>query len=64
MFIIAVKYGSRKLMNLNEALESLKNLDVSSEDDLSEDEHFISNGRLVILPPNFEGDRDTNEDSG
>ena len=51
-------------MNVNEVLESLKNLDVSSEDDLSEDEHFNSNGRLVILPPNVEGDRDTNEDSG
>ena len=51
-------------MNVHEALEYLKNLDVSSEDDLSDDEDFISEGRLVILPPNDKGDRDTKEDSG
>ena len=39
-------------------------LDVSSEDDLSDEEDFISRGRLVILPPNNKGHRDTNEDSG
>ena len=54
----------KKLMNVHEALEYLKNLDVSSEDDLSDDEDFISRGRLVILPPNDKGDRDTEEDSG
>ena len=31
---------------------------------LSDNEDFISRGRLVILPPNDEGDRDTEEDSG
>ena len=51
-------------MNLHEALEQLENLDISPEDDLSDDEDFISRGRSVILSPNQEGDRDTDEDSG
>ena len=50
---------AKKLMNVHEALEYLKNLDVSSDDDLSDNEDFISRGRLVILPLNNEGDRDT-----
>ena len=45
-------------MYVNEALEN------SSEDDLSDDKDFISRGRLVILPLNNEGDRDTDENSG
>ena len=53
---------AEKLMNIHEALECLDNLDVSSEDNLSED--FISRGRLVVLPPNDYGDRDTDENSG
>ena len=36
---------------------------MTSEDDLSDDEGFISGGRLVILPPNDEADRDTVKDS-
>ena len=40
--------GAKKLMNVHEALECLKNLDVSSEDDLSDNEDFISKRRLVI----------------
>ena len=55
--------AAKKLMNVHEALEYLENLDVSSEDDLSDNEDFISRGRLVILPPNAESDRDTAEDS-
>ena len=51
-------------MNVHKALEYLENLDVSSENDISDDESFISKGRLVILPPNDKGDRDTDEDSG
>ena len=46
-------------MNVHKALEYLENLDASSEDDLLDDEDFISRGRLVILPPNDDGDRDT-----
>ena len=55
---------AKKLMNVHEALEYLENLDVSSEDVLSDEEDFISRGKLVILPQNDEGDRDTDEDSG
>ena len=51
-------------MNVHEVLEYLENLDVFSVDDLSGNDDFISRGRLVILPPNNKGDRDTNEDSG
>ena len=51
-------------MNVHEPLEQLENVDVSSEDDLSDDEDFISMGRLVTLLPNNKGDRDTEEDSG
>ena len=40
--------GAKKLMNVHEALECLKNLDVSSEDDLSDNEDFISKRRLVF----------------
>ena len=50
-------------MNVHETLEQLENLDVFSEDDLSEDEYFIARRKLVILPPNDESDRDTDEDS-
>ena len=50
-------------MNVHEALEYLENLEVSLED-AYEDEDFMSRGRLVILPPNDQGDRDTDEDSG
>ena len=55
---------AKKLMNVREALEYLENLEVSSEDDSSDDEDFISRGILVIFPLNDEGDRDTDEDSG
>ena len=55
MYVIAIK-------NAHEALEYLENLDASSEDDLSDDEDFISSGRLVILPPTNEGNEDS--DSG
>ena len=51
-------------MNVHEGLEYLENLDVSSKEDLSDGGDFISRGRLVILPPTDEADRDTNEDSG
>ena len=51
-------------MNIHEALEYLEHLDVSSEDDLSDDKDFISRERLVILLPSDEGDRDTDDDSG
>ena len=44
--------AAKKLMNAHQALEYLENLDVSSVDDLSDNEDFISRGRLVILPPN------------
>ena len=44
-----------------EVFECLVHLDVSSENDLSDDEDFISREGLVILPPNDKGDRDTNE---
>ena len=37
---------------------------VSSEVDFSDVEYYMSRGRLVILPLNAEGDRDTDEDSG
>ena len=50
-------------MNVHEALEYLENLEVSLED-AYEDADFIWRGRLVILPPNDQGDRDTDEDSG
>ena len=50
-------------MNVHEALEYFENLEVSLED-AYEDEDFMSRGRLVILPPNDQGDRDTDEDSG
>ena len=45
--------AAKKLMNVHQALEYLENLDVSSVDDLSDNEDFISRGRLVILPPNW-----------
>ena len=51
-------------MNIHDALEYLKNLDISLDDDIFDNEDFISNWRMVILPWNNEGDRDTNEDSG
>ena len=54
----------KKFLNVHEAPEYLENLYVSSEDDLSDDEDFISRGRLVILPPNDEGNKHTNENSG
>ena len=35
------------LMNVHEALEYLENLDVSSEDDLSDDMDFISRWKIL-----------------
>ena len=43
--------AAKKLVNVHEALEYLENLDGSLENDLSDDEDFISRGRLAILPP-------------
>ena len=56
--------AAKKLMNVHDTLEFFENLDVSSEDNLSDNEDFISRGRLFILPLNDEGDRDADEDSG
>ena len=50
-------------MNTYETLEYLENLVVSSEEDLSDNQDFISTGTLAILPKNDKGDRDTDEDS-
>ena len=55
--------AAKKLMNTHETLEYLENLVVSSEDDLSDNQDFISTGTLAILPKNDKGDRDTDEDS-
>ena len=55
--------GTKKLINVHEPLEYLENLDMFSEDDLSENEDFISRVKLLILTLNNDGDRDTDEDS-
>ena len=49
---------------VHHALECSEKLDVSSEDDLLENEDVISMGRLIIVPTNDESDRDTDEDLG
>ena len=54
----------KKLVNIHEALDYLENLDVSSEDELSDDKDLMSRVRLVILPPKDDNDRDNDEDSG
>ena len=56
--------AAKKLINVHGALEDWENLDVSSADNLSDSEDFISRRSLVTLPPNNEGHRDTDEDSG
>ena len=55
--------GTKKLINVHEPLEYLENLDIFSEDDLSENEDFISRVKLLILTLNNDSDRDTDEDS-
>ena len=40
--------AGKELVNVHKALKHLENLDVSSEDDLSDNEDFISRERLVI----------------
>ena len=40
--------AGKELVNVHKALKYLENLDVSSEDDLSDNEDFISRERLVI----------------
>ena len=55
--------AAKKLMNTLEALEYLENLVVSSEEDLPDNQDFISRRTLTILPKNDKGDRDTDEDS-
>ena len=57
------RMGTKKLINVHEPLEYLENLDMFSEDDLSENEDFISRVKLLILTLNNDGDRDTDEDS-
>ena len=51
-------------MNVHETLEYLEDLDVPSGYNFCDDEDLISRGRLVVLPLNEKGDRDTNDDSG
>ena len=58
-----VFYAKQKI-NLtwpHEALEQLENLDVSSEDDFWQWEFHL---KKKISPPNNEGDKDIDEDSG
>ena len=50
-------------MNTHETLEYLENLVVSSEEDLSDNQDFISRRTLANLPKSDKGDRDTDEDS-
>ena len=57
------RMGTKKLINVHEPLEYLENLDMFSEDDLSENEDFISRVKLLILTLNNDGDRDTDGDS-
>ena len=57
------RMGTKKLINVHEPLEYLENLDMFSEDDLSDNEDFISRVKLLILTLNNDGDRDTDEDS-
>ena len=45
-------------------LNTQKKLDVSSQDDLFENQDLISMGRLVIVAAKDEGDRDIDEDAG
>ena len=56
--------AAKKLVNIHEAFEYLENLDVSSEDDLSDDWDSSEGEDWLFLPQNDEGDRDTDEDSG
>ena len=51
-----------KLLNTQNV--SRCNLDVSLQNDISDPDHSISSGRLIILPPKDEVDKDTNEDLG
>ena len=55
--------ATKKLINVYEPHEYLENLDMFSEDDLSDNEDFISRVKLLILTLNNDGDRDTDEDS-
>ena len=50
--------AAKKLMNVHETLEYLENLGISSDDALSDDEDFISRGKL---PHGDEGSEDENE---
>ena len=59
--------ATKRKMNLNWALEYLKNLDVSSSENSGgdgDDEDFISKAKLVIVQPTTVRDKDTDEDSG
>ena len=51
-----------KLLNTQNV--SRCNLDVSLQNDISDPDHSISSGRLIILPPKDEVDKDTNEGLG
>ena len=46
-------------MNVHKDFEYLENLDVSSEYDLSDDKYIFLRGIFVILPPNDEGNCET-----
>ena len=56
--------ATKKLMNIHETLEYSENLDVSSQNDVSDPDHSISSGRLIILPAKDEVDKGTNENLG
>ena len=65
LYVIAVNNGCWKVYECSWNSWIRRKLQgVSSENDLSNDEYFISKGRLAILPLNNEGDRGTDEDLG
>ena len=56
--------AAKRALNVHEGLEYLEDLEVSSSDESDSEDEFVSEGKLVIVPPsNVEG-RETDEISG
>ena len=54
----------KRTLNIHDALEYLGNLKESSSDESEFEDEFVSEGRLVIVPPSNVERRETDDDSG
>ena len=56
--------AAKRTLNVHEELEYLEHLEVTSSDESDFKDEYLSEGRLVIVPPSQVEGRETEKDSG